>query len=66
MAICTGCGRNSKNMREYNKRNPVEYDGTYANGLFVCTKCYTYLITLGVDVGSPQQIQNRARNYVKR
>ncbi len=63
---CVGCGKNAEEVGEYDKDdNPVEEDGTYSNGKFVCTGCYIKLIPLGLDVGSPEQIQERIRNIPK-
>lgn len=65
MAICVGCNRDSSKMLEYSKEMPVEDDGTYADGKFVCTACYLYLIDLGLDVGSPREMQANALRVVR-
>lgn len=62
--ICQGCECKASETGEYNKNNPVEEDGTYKNGKFVCTACYVKLIDLGLDIGEPMIIQRRARDLV--
>ena len=62
MAFCTGCKRNSAAIEEYDDDdNPVEDDGTYSDGKFVCTDCYFVLIRAGIDIGPPKVLQDRAR-----
>ena len=58
-AVCVGCGKKVSKLKEYGKYNPVQEDGTYKNYKFVCTKCYVKLIPLGLDVGTPEEIQER-------
>ena len=60
-AICTGCGINSSELAEYNEDNPIKEDGTYSNNCFVCNTCYCRLIYLGLDIGDPKTLQERAR-----
>ena len=60
-AICTGCLRDDQQVGEFTKDDPVEGDGTYEDGKFVCTECYVKLIPLGLDVGLPAFVQNMAR-----
>lgn len=64
-AICVGCGQGSDVMPEYTKDDPVETDGTYADGKFVCTACYCYLVDLGLDIGTPQDMQENAMKLVR-
>lgn len=52
-------------MSEYDEENPVEADGTYCNGKFVCTQCYVMLVDVGLDVGTPEEIQAHAIRIVK-
>lgn len=52
-------------MPEYTKDDPVETDGTYADGKFVCTACYCYLVDLGLDIGTPQDMQENAMKLVR-
>jgi len=59
---CVGCGKTVSELPEYDKENPVQEDGTYKNNKFVCTACYTQLIPLGLDVGTPEVIQERMIN----
>ena len=66
MAICTGCNRSDKECGEYGEDNPVKEDGTYHDNKFVCTDCYSKLIYRELDVGSPMQIQQRAKNILNR
>jgi hypothetical protein len=56
-AICAGCGRASDGSGVYGKDNPVEDDGTYADGKYVCDGCYVELTLMGRDVGTPEQLQ---------
>ena len=64
---CTGCGKSAAQTKEYDPiDNPVEEDGTYANDKFVCTSCYCVLVSLGLDVGSPEQIQLRAKKHIRK
>jgi len=65
MAVCTGCNKDSNNLSEYDKENPVENDGSYANGKFVCTYCYCKLIDIGYDVGEPEVLQRRASKFIR-
>lgn len=60
-ATCTGCEISSDKAGVYGDDNPVEEDGTYANGKFVCDVCYSKLISVGLDLGAPETVQNRAR-----
>lgn len=65
-AICVSCDCNSDDMpEEYTDEDPVEADGTFADGKFVCTTCYCYLIDGGRDVGSPQELQKAAIELVR-
>lgn len=64
MAVCVGCGKTDKQVGEYDKDNPVEEDGTYENGKFVCTSCYVQLIPLGRDVGTPAIVQQAMKELV--
>lgn len=65
-ATCVGCDVDSDDMTEYDPINsPVEEDGTYADGQFVCTDCYVILIHAGSDVGTPQEIQKAAIEVVR-
>lgn len=59
--VCTGCNRDSSELSEYTKDDPVTGDGTYADRKFVCTECYIKLIPAGMDVGTPHEIQQAAR-----
>jgi len=61
MAICVGCDQTSHDTGD----DPVIEDGTYADGKFVCTACYTYLIDLGLDVGTPHELQAHAIKHVR-
>lgn len=63
---CVGCSRTAESTGEYSEDNPVQKDGTYADGKFVCTTCYVKLIPLGLDVGKPLVIQDRIKNLVKK
>jgi len=63
--VCVGCGKDSGELEEYNEDDPVEQDGTFANGMFVCTECYVELIPLGLDVGTAEEIQQRTLNLTK-
>lgn len=65
MAICTGCDKNSKDLFEYTSEDPVENDGSYEDGRFVCGDCYDKLIDLGYDVGSPNHLQRSAARLIK-
>jgi len=65
IAICVGCGKTAGELEEYDDNNPVEEDGTYQDGKFVCTNCYVKLIDLGLDIGSPSQIQQNIRELKK-
>ena len=66
MAICVGCNKDSRDMPvEYTDTDPIENDGTYADGKFVCTACYMYLIDVGLDVGTPQEVQANAIKLVR-
>lgn len=49
----------------YDLDNPVEEDGTYENGKFVCDSCYCLLIDKGCDVGKPSELQQRAEEAFK-
>ncbi len=64
-AVCVGCGKNDLQTGEYNADDSVVDDGTYADGKFVCTECYVRLIPIGLDVGSPEIIQQRMKNLVE-
>lgn len=64
-AICVACSQSSNEMPEYSADDPVESDGTYADGGFVCGSCYGYLIDLGLDVGTPQELQAHAIKHVR-
>lgn len=64
-AICVGCDRSSAALPEYSDESPVEDDGTFADGKFVCTACYCYLVDLGLDAGTPQDIQASAVRLVR-
>lgn len=59
---CVGCKKSVDQLKEYDDENPVEDDGTFANGKFVCTGCYVRLIPMGLDVGSPEIIQRRIQD----
>lgn len=61
MAKCTGCDKVSHDSGG----EPVIEDGTYADNKYVCTACYLYLIDLGLDEGTPQQLQERAERLVR-
>lgn len=63
-AICAGCHRTAAEVGEYNEENPVEEDGTFADGKFVCTACYIKLIAVGQDVGPPRLLQQRIKALV--
>lgn len=69
MAICAGCAIDSSKTGEYSINDPVEEDGTYENGKFVCTNCYSELIGVlllnnkRADVGTPSEIQRRIKYY---
>ena len=58
-SICVGCQKKASELDEYTADDPVEDDGTFKNGKFVCTECYMELIDLGLDIGSPEIIQKR-------
>jgi hypothetical protein len=59
MAICVGCDRDSDDMVvDYGKDNPVRKDRTYANSKFVCNSCLIKLRLMGLDIGTPLQIQD--------
>jgi len=60
-AICAGCGRTAGELAEYDNDNLVQDDGTYSDHKFVCTDCYIKLIPLKLDIGSPEEIQSRAK-----
>lgn len=60
MAICAGCGVDSSKFTVYNRDNPVEADGTYAFGKFVCDECYLRLVNNGMGLGDPETLQWRA------
>lgn len=60
-AICVGCGKKASELTIYNDDNPVTEDGSYSNGKFVCDGCYCLLIDRGLDVGSPEQLQERVK-----
>lgn len=62
---CVGCGIKASKTGEYSRDNPVQEDGTYWGGYFVCTKCYQVLILLHKDVGSAVAIQIRAIKYCR-
>lgn len=64
-AICVGCNQGSDAMPEYTKDDPVTEDGTYADGKFVCTACYCFLVDMGLDIGTPQELQDSAMQYVR-
>ena len=55
---CVGCGKTAKEVG-YNKDDPVEEDGTYADHKFICDSCYGELIDIGQDIGSPLELQLR-------
>lgn len=66
MATCSGCCADSKDLLDYNDDNPVEDDGTFSDGKFVCNECYCRLIDLREgnfkpDIGNARQIQQNAR-----
>lgn len=65
VAICTGCAKKSTEVEEYSDENPVESDGTYNDGKFVCTSCYVFLVDMGMDIGTPEQLQKFARDLVR-
>lgn len=61
--ICAGCNVDSSELDCYDDdENPVTEDGTYYNQKFVCDNCYSKLISIGHDIGTPVELQNRARN----
>lgn len=64
-AVCVGCGQSSGDMPDYTDADPVESDGTYADGKFICTACYMFLIDLGLDIGTPQEMQDNAMKLVR-
>jgi hypothetical protein len=59
-AKCTGCGIDSDKTDDYNKDNPVEQNGTYKDGKFVCDDCYIRLTRIGLDKGPAEHVQLRA------
>jgi 5-deoxy-D-glucuronate isomerase len=62
VATCAGCGKDHTAFPVYNSdMNTVEEDGSYANNRFVCDDCYVVLINMGLDKGTPQELQQRAR-----
>ena len=71
MAICSGCGVESKDLTDYSVVNPVEEDGTFFDDQFVCDSCYTKLILMRngafqPDIGSAIQIQENARRLLNK
>lgn len=63
-ALCVGCGRYSEGLMDY-ADDPVEMDGTYSNGKFVCNSCFAFLVDLGFDVGPPESLQEYAKTLVR-
>ena len=63
---CVGCGKTDTACGEYGYENPVEEDGTYADGKFVCTNCYMQLIPLGLSAGGARAIQARVVRLKKK
>jgi len=63
MAICAGCGRDSKEFPCYDGDEPVTEDGTYKDGKFVCDYCYLKLCTIdrALSVGKPNVLQANAK-----
>jgi hypothetical protein len=71
MAVCTGCGIDSKDITDYTTDDPVENDGTFFDNQFVCDACYTRLIDMREgsfrpDIGSALQIQENAREILNK
>ena len=70
-ATCVSCEVHSSDLDEYDPiDNPVEDDGTYENGKFVCTQCYCRLIDLRdgnfkPDIGTPSEVQKNAKYMLK-
>jgi len=60
MAICAGCTAHHTTCGYDDENDRVEDDGSYADGKFVCDACYMHLVPRGLDVGTPEQLQERA------
>ena len=58
-AKCTGCGIDSDKTEAY-KDEPIDNDGTYHDGKFVCDKCYDRLVAIGLGLGKAEHVQARA------
>lgn len=62
---CVGCDRTATEAG-YDSDDPVEEDGTYFNGEFICDSCYCKLIARGEDVGVAPMLHFRMRTIRKR
>ena len=60
-AFCVGCHWPDSECKEYDELHPVESDGTYENGRFVCNLCYLQLRKIGHHAGEPKKVQKWAR-----
>jgi hypothetical protein len=68
MAKCAGCEKADHEFPAYSAENPVDEDGSYANGQFVCDSCYIKLdmIDHALSVGRPELIQANAIKYLRK